>query len=38
MANAEGTQERAFFRALLLWAILMIAVVPLLAWLVFVAF
>jgi Na+/H+ antiporter NhaD/arsenite permease-like protein len=38
MANAEGTQERAFFRALLLWAILMIAVVPLLAWLVFVSF
>ena len=36
MANAEGTEERAFFRALLLWAILMIAVVPVLAWLVFV--
>lgn len=37
MANAEGTEERAFFRALLLWAVLMIAVVPLLAWLIFVA-
>lgn len=36
MANAEGTEERAFFRALLLWAILMIAVVPAVAWLVFV--
>ena len=37
MANAEGTEEKAFFRALLLWAILMIAVVPALAWGVFVA-
>jgi Na+/H+ antiporter NhaD/arsenite permease-like protein len=36
LANAEGTEERAFFRALLLWAILMIAVVPALAWVVFV--
>lgn len=38
MANAEGNQERAFFRALLIWAILMIAVIPALAWAVFVAF
>ncbi|MDQ1617700.1 MAG: hypothetical protein QOE19_269 [Actinomycetota bacterium] len=37
MANAEGNQERAFFRALLIWAILMIAVVPVVAWAVFVA-
>jgi Na+/H+ antiporter NhaD/arsenite permease-like protein len=36
MANADAKDERAFFRALLLWAILMIAVVPALAWLVFV--
>jgi di/tricarboxylate transporter len=36
MANAQGPQERAFFRALLLWAILMIGVVPAAAWLVFV--
>jgi Na+/H+ antiporter NhaD/arsenite permease-like protein len=37
LANADAEDERAFFRALLLWAILMIAVVPALAWLVFVA-
>jgi Na+/H+ antiporter NhaD/arsenite permease-like protein len=37
LANADPEDERAFFRALLLWAILMIAVVPALAWLVFVA-
>jgi Na+/H+ antiporter NhaD/arsenite permease-like protein len=37
MANADAKDERAFFRALLLWAILMIAVVPALSWLVFVA-
>ena len=37
MANAEGQEERAFFRALLAWAILMIGVVPAIAWLVFVA-
>ena len=37
MANAEGTEERTFFRALLLWAILMIAVVPALSWALFVA-
>lgn len=36
MADAEGAEERAFFRAPLLWAILMIAMVPALAWLVFV--
>jgi Na+/H+ antiporter NhaD/arsenite permease-like protein len=36
MASARPTEERLFFRALLLWAILMIAVVPMLAWLVFV--
>ena len=37
MANAEGTEEKTFFRALLLWAILMIAVVPGIAWGLFVA-
>ncbi len=37
MANAEGPEERTFFRALLIWAILMIAVVPTIAWLIFVA-
>ncbi|WP_211176676.1 SLC13 family permease [Pseudonocardia acidicola] len=36
MASARPAEERMFFRALLLWAILMIAVVPLVAWLVFV--
>lgn len=36
MASAQPDDERFFFRALLLWAILMIAVVPLLAWSVFV--
>lgn len=36
MASAEPEEERLFFRSLLLWAVLMIAVVPLVAWLVFV--
>jgi Na+/H+ antiporter NhaD/arsenite permease-like protein len=36
MASAEPKDERLFFRALLLWAIAMIAVVPLLVWFVFV--
>jgi Na+/H+ antiporter NhaD/arsenite permease-like protein len=36
MASAEPKDERMFFRALLVWAIAMIAVVPLLVWFVFV--
>jgi Na+/H+ antiporter NhaD/arsenite permease-like protein len=36
MASAQPKDERMFFRALLLWAIGMIAVVPLLVWFVFV--
>jgi len=36
MASARPEDERLFFRALLLWAIAMIAVVPLLVWFVFV--
>ena len=36
MASAQPKDERLFFRALLLWAIVTIAVVPLLAWFVFV--
>ncbi|MGR6967824.1 SLC13 family permease [Geodermatophilus sp. URMC 61] len=36
MASAQPRDERLFFRALLLWAIGMIAVVPLLVWLLFV--
>ncbi|MEU6137503.1 SLC13 family permease [Nocardioides sp. NPDC047086] len=36
MASARPEEERLFFRSLLLWAVLMIAVVPLVAWLVFV--
>ncbi len=36
MASAQPKDERMFFRALLLWAIAMIAVVPLLVWFVFV--
>ena len=36
MASAPPQQERVFFRALLLWAIAMIAVVPLVVWLLFV--
>lgn len=36
MASAEPEEERLFFRSLLLWAVAMIAVVPLVAWLIFV--
>jgi Na+/H+ antiporter NhaD/arsenite permease-like protein len=36
MASAQPKEERLFFRALLLWAIVMIGVVPLLVWLIFV--
>ncbi|UKA66542.1 C4-dicarboxylate ABC transporter [Arthrobacter sp. FW306-05-C] len=36
MASAQPKDERMFFRALLLWAIAMIGVVPLLVWFVFV--
>lgn len=36
MASAQPKDERVFFRALLVWAIVMIGVVPLLAWLIFV--
>lgn len=36
MASAQPKDERLFFRALLLWAVAMIAVVPLLVWFVFV--
>jgi len=36
MASARPDEERRFFRALLLWAIAMVAVVPLVAWLLFV--
>ncbi|MEX5256865.1 SLC13 family permease [Kocuria arenosa] len=36
MASAQPKDERLFFRALLLWAIAMIGVVPLLVWFVFV--
>lgn len=36
MASAQPKDERMFFRALLLWAIAMIAVVPLLVWFIFV--
>nr|AAW82074.1 putative dicarboxylate transporter [Arthrobacter sp. SU] len=36
MASAQPKEERMFFRALLVWAIAMIAVVPLLAWFLFV--
>lgn len=36
MASAQPKDERLFFRALLLWAIAMIGVVPLLVWFLFV--
>lgn len=36
MASAQPKDERMFFRALLLWAIAMIAIVPLLVWFIFV--
>jgi hypothetical protein len=36
MASAQPKDERMFFRALLLWAIAMIGVVPLLVWFMFV--
>jgi Na+/H+ antiporter NhaD/arsenite permease-like protein len=36
MASAQPNDERMFFRALLLWAIAMIGIVPLLVWFVFV--
>ena len=36
MASAQPKDERLFFRALLLWAIAMIGVVPLLVWFIFV--
>lgn len=36
LANAQGVDERKFFRQLLLWAVAMIALAPLVAWLVFV--
>lgn len=36
MASAQPKDERLFFRALLLWAVAMIAIVPLLVWFVFV--
>jgi Na+/H+ antiporter NhaD/arsenite permease-like protein len=36
MASAQPKYERMFFRALLLWAIAMIGVVPLLVWFLFV--
>ncbi|MCW2135097.1 SLC13 family permease [Arthrobacter sp. VKM Ac-2550] len=36
MASAQPKDERMFFRALLLWAIAMIVVVPLLVWFIFV--
>ncbi|GGR70982.1 hypothetical protein GCM10010197_43040 [Nocardioides luteus] len=36
MASAKPEEERLFFRSLLLWAIGMIGVIPLLAWLAFV--
>ncbi|MBN9129160.1 MAG: SLC13 family permease [Paenarthrobacter ureafaciens] len=36
MASAQPKDERVFFRALLVWAIVMIGIVPLLAWLIFV--
>lgn len=36
MASARPQEERAFFRALLLWAIAMVAVVPLITWFLFV--
>lgn len=38
MASAQPKDERLFFRALLLWAIAMIAIVPLLVWFIFVQF
>jgi Na+/H+ antiporter NhaD/arsenite permease-like protein len=36
MASAQPKDERMFFRALLLWAVAMIGIVPLLVWFVFV--
>lgn len=36
MASAQPKDERMFFRALLLWAIAMIGIVPLLVWFLFV--
>ncbi|MCU1545651.1 MAG: C4-dicarboxylate transporter [Homoserinimonas sp.] len=36
MASAQPKDERLFFRALLLWAIAMIVIVPVLVWFVFV--
>ncbi|MEN3344484.1 MAG: hypothetical protein V7635_1060 [Arthrobacter sp.] len=36
MASAQPKDERMFFRALLLWAIAMIGIVPLLVWFIFV--
>jgi len=36
MANAQGVDERLFFRQLLLWAIAVTLLAPLVAWFVFV--
>jgi hypothetical protein len=36
MASAQPKDERIFFRALLVWTIAMIGIVPLLVWLIFV--
>lgn len=36
LANAQGVEERVFFRQLLLWAAGVVVFAPLLAWLVFV--
>lgn len=36
LANVQNKEERAFFKQLLLWAILVTALMPMLAWLVFV--
>lgn len=36
MASAPPKEERMFFRALLLWAVVMIAIVPIVVWFVFV--
>ncbi len=36
MASAEPEDERVFFRALLVWAMAMVLVVPALVWFLFV--
>jgi hypothetical protein len=36
VANQSGMETKVFFRRLLLWSVFVIAIAPLLAWLIFV--